>query len=171
MLQPPSGVCPPAPCPSSGLLPRGSGREGGVSGVGGREPYKSAGGAPAQASLTASRRDRDRRTKHWQWSGRCARAQCVDYLQPLLMQYAGVPEQLNGVATPLLGLPWKRKWQPTPVFLPGAFHGQRSLVGSSPWGCKELDAQTPLLGKCRRGQGALIQPTVETRGTEEPLIG
>ena len=28
--------------------------------------------------------------------------------------------------------PWRRKWQPTPVFLPGAFHGQRSLVGPSP---------------------------------------
>ena len=28
---------------------------------------------------------------------------------------------------------WKRKWQPTPVFLPGAFHGQRSLEGYSPW--------------------------------------
>ena len=35
--------------------------------------------------------------------------------------------------------PWRRKWQPTPVFLPGKFHGQRSLVGYSPWGCKELD--------------------------------
>ena len=31
-------------------------------------------------------------------------------------------------------IPWKRKWQPTPVFLPGGFHGQRSLVGYSPWG-------------------------------------
>ena len=31
-------------------------------------------------------------------------------------------------------IPWKRKWQPTPVFLPGEFHGQRSLVGYSPWG-------------------------------------
>ena len=29
--------------------------------------------------------------------------------------------------------------KPTPVFLPGKFHGQRSLVGYSPWGCKELD--------------------------------
>ena len=28
-------------------------------------------------------------------------------------------------------------WQPTPVFLPGESHGQRSLVGYSPWGCKE----------------------------------
>ena len=31
------------------------------------------------------------------------------------------------------------KWQPTPVFLPGEFHGQRSLVGYSPWGLKESD--------------------------------
>ena len=35
--------------------------------------------------------------------------------------------------------PWRRKWQPTPVFLPGKFHGQRSLMGYSPWGCKESD--------------------------------
>ena len=34
---------------------------------------------------------------------------------------------------------WRRKWQPTPVFLPGEFHEQRSLAGYSPWGCKELD--------------------------------
>ena len=34
---------------------------------------------------------------------------------------------------------WRRKQQPTPVFLPGEFHGQRSLVGYSPWSCKELD--------------------------------
>ena len=34
---------------------------------------------------------------------------------------------------------WRRKWQSTPVFLLGKFHGQRSLVGCSPWGCKELD--------------------------------
>ena len=36
-------------------------------------------------------------------------------------------------------IPWKRKWQPTPVFLPGEFHGQGNLVGYSPLGCKELD--------------------------------
>ena len=36
-------------------------------------------------------------------------------------------------------IPWRRKWQPTPVFLPGEFHGQKSLVGYNPWGCKELD--------------------------------
>ena len=32
-------------------------------------------------------------------------------------------------------MPWRRKWQPTPVFLPGESHGQRSLEGCSPWGC------------------------------------
>ena len=35
-------------------------------------------------------------------------------------------------------IPWKRKWQPTPVFLPGKSHGQGSLMGSSPWGCKRI---------------------------------
>ena len=35
---------------------------------------------------------------------------------------------------------WSRKWQPVPVFLPGKFHGQRSLAGYSQWGRKESDA-------------------------------
>ena len=34
-------------------------------------------------------------------------------------------------------IPWRRKWQPTPVFLPGESHGQGNLVDCSPWGCKE----------------------------------
>ena len=36
-------------------------------------------------------------------------------------------------------MPWRRKWQPTPVFLLGKSHGQRSLAGYSPWGRKESD--------------------------------
>ena len=36
-------------------------------------------------------------------------------------------------------IPWRREWQPTPVFLPGELHGQRSLVGYSPWDHKESD--------------------------------
>ena len=36
-------------------------------------------------------------------------------------------------------IPWRRAWQPTPVFLPGESHGQRSLVGYSPQGCKKSD--------------------------------
>ena len=35
--------------------------------------------------------------------------------------------------------PWRREWLPTPVFLPGEFHGQRSLASYSPWGFKDLD--------------------------------
>ena len=34
---------------------------------------------------------------------------------------------------------WRRKWQPTPVFLAGESLGQRGLVGCGLWGCKELD--------------------------------
>ena len=40
---------------------------------------------------------------------------------------------------------WRRKWQPTPVFLPGKWHGQRSLVGYSLWGCKESDTTERLI--------------------------
>ena len=36
-------------------------------------------------------------------------------------------------------IPWRRKWQPTPVFLPGNSHEQRSLVGYSVWGLEESD--------------------------------
>ena len=36
-------------------------------------------------------------------------------------------------------IPWRREWLPPPVFLPGEIHGQRSLGGYSPRGCKELD--------------------------------
>ena len=36
-------------------------------------------------------------------------------------------------------IPWRRKWQSIPILLPGKSHGQRSLVGYIPWGCKESD--------------------------------
>jgi len=49
---------------------------------------------------------------------------------------SGFPRGSDGKA---FACTWRRKWQPTPVFLPGKFHGWRSLVGYSPWGCKELD--------------------------------
>ena len=43
---------------------------------------------------------------------------------------------------------WRRKWQPTPIFLPGESHGQRSLVGLSPWRHKELDMTKWLSHSC-----------------------
>ena len=36
-------------------------------------------------------------------------------------------------------IPWRRKWKFIPIFLPGKFHGQKSLAGYSPWGCKVSD--------------------------------
>ena len=36
-------------------------------------------------------------------------------------------------------IPWRRKWQPAPVFLPGKYQGRGSLVSYSPWGHKESD--------------------------------
>ena len=48
---------------------------------------------------------------------------------------AGDPGSIPGSGR----FPWRRAWQPTPAFLPGESHGQRSLVGSGPQGCKELD--------------------------------
>ena len=41
-------------------------------------------------------------------------------------------------------IPWRREWLHTPVFLPGKFHGQRSLEGYSPWGRKESDTTEQL---------------------------
>ena len=48
-------------------------------------------------------------------------------------------------------IPWRRKWQPTSIFLPGKSHGQRSLADYSPWGCKESDTNYQLLGNAALG--------------------
>ena len=45
----------------------------------------------------------------------------------------------DAVLTQVGKIPWSKKCQPTPVFLPGKFPGQRNLVSYSPWGGKELD--------------------------------
>ena len=76
----------------------------------------------------------DKFNKIWRWS-------CL---------YKGLPWWLSGKEYPYrwrrhrfdpwIGkIPWRRKCQPTPIFLPGEFHGQRSLAGYSPWGYKESD--------------------------------
>ena len=46
--------------------------------------------------------------------------------------------------------PWRKAWQPTPVFLSGEAHGQRSLVGCSPWALIELDTTEATLHACMR---------------------
>ena len=79
--------------------------------------------------------------------------------------------------------PWRSKWQPTPVFLPGKSHGQRSLAGRSPWSHKESDmterpsmqAHTPyfrnilllhkhLLGLWQDGEGSTEGMVMGTSG-------
>ena len=57
---------------------------------------------------------------------------------------------------------WRRQWHPTPVLLPGKSHGWRSLVGCSPWGCKESDTTEQLhfhfsLSCIREGNGNPLQ--------------
>ena len=54
-------------------------------------------------------------------------------------------------------LPWRRKWQPTPVFLPGKFHGQRNLAGYSPWGCKEPDTIEQTCTWCWRDHAGALE--------------
>ena len=73
----------------------------------------------------------------------------------LLLPPAGLPRWLSDKESACQGrkrgfdpwvgkIPWRRAWQPTPVFLPGKSHRQRSLVGYSPWGCRESDTTEQL---------------------------
>ena len=50
----------------------------------------------------------------------------------------------HGFESRVWKIPWRRKWQPTPVFLAGESHGQRSLASYSPWGHKESDTTEQL---------------------------
>ena len=50
--------------------------------------------------------------------------------------YTDIHKNMHGFQNCMV---WSRKWQPTPVCLPGKSPGQKSLVGYSPWGCKESD--------------------------------
>ena len=50
-----------------------------------------------------------------------------------------LPSRRLGFCLWVAKIPWRRKWQPNPVFLPGKSHEQRSLEGYSPWGHKELE--------------------------------
>ena len=71
--------------------------------------------------------------RSWWWTGR-----------PGVLQFMGWQRVRHDWATDLIWfdswvgkIPWRRKWQPTPIFLPGESHGQRSLADYSPWHRKE----------------------------------
>ena len=55
-------------------------------------------------------------------------------------------------------IPWRRKWQPAPVFLPGESHGQRNLLGYSLWGRKESDTTEWLSTHTHRHTHTLFGP-------------
>ena len=56
------------------------------------------------------------------------------------------------VSNPGRKIPWRRAWQPNQVFLLGKSHRQRSLVGYSPWGCKESYTTEQLCAKFTTSQ-------------------
>ena len=75
---------------------------------------------------------------------------------PMLQQVENTPTNARNTASIHQSgkIPWRGKWQPTPVFLPGKSHGQRSPVDYSPWGLKESDTTEWLnmqSGKTREG--------------------
>ena len=65
-----------------------------------------------------------------------------------LPQVAPPLVQQTGVHPWIWKILWRRAWQPTPVFLPGESHGQRSLAGYSPWGRKESDTAESTQHEC-----------------------
>ena len=63
--------------------------------------------------------------------------------------------QKRGLVNPWVGrIPWKRKWQRTPVFLPRKSHGPRSLAGYSPWGHKGCDTTAPVGHSSQTGRSS-----------------
>ena len=76
-------------------------------------------------------------------------------------------------------MPWRRKWQPTPVLLLGGFHGQRGLAGCSPWGRGESDTTGHLSTRhicgCSAGlpvisSSSILFPTTATAQTQAGQI-
>ena len=63
---------------------------------------------------------------------------------------------------PYIGkIPWRREWLSTPIFLPGEFHEESSLVGYSPWGHKESDmTERPALSLSGSPSWTLTEVTV-----------
>ena len=56
---------------------------------------------------------------------------------------------------------WRRKWQPTPVFLPGESHGQRSLAGYCPWGHRVGHGWLTNIVAIQKGNGALVWKIIQ----------
>ena len=94
--------------------------------------------------------------------------------------YTGDPDSIPGLGK----IPWRKKWQPTPVFLPGESHRQRSLVGYSPWGRRvrhdwvtnthththtHMSFWASLLAQLVKNPPAIQETLVRFLGQEDPL--
>ena len=77
----------------------------------------------------------------WVWCQNFKNSESLGPLISLVVQMVENPPTMRRPGfDPWVGkIPWRRAWQPTPVFLPGESHGPRSLAGYSPWGHKESD--------------------------------
>ena len=75
---------------------------------------------PINKSIVAIKKKRENRLPWW-LSGKESACRC----------------RRRGFDPEVTKIPWRRKWQPTPVLLPGKSHGQRSLAGYNLWGLKE----------------------------------
>ena len=64
---------------------------------------------------------------------------CLKNLQEGRNNETEKSSQKRGLLYDKRKIPWRRKWQPTPIFLPGKSHGQRILADYSPWGHKDSD--------------------------------
>ena len=71
----------------------------------------------------------------WHFNSNCTPNFSLPYMYYRLQRW-GCGHHLGVIILPI---PWRKKWHPTPVLLPGKSHGWRSLVGYSPWGPKESD--------------------------------
>ena len=60
-------------------------------------------------------------------------------------------------------IPWKREWQPIPVFLTGKSYGQRNLAGYSPWGCKESDTTKQLSTHTHTHTQSMVVESMDTK--------
>ena len=74
------------------------------------------------------------------WARPGASSVCVVYVCVcVLPRWLSGKESACSAGVPLVGkVPRNRKWQPTLILLPGEFHGQKHLVGHSPWGCRRV---------------------------------
>ena len=104
----------------------------------------------AELTMTLPNNDNSLSVQRWTWASTIERmkfvssnmleaTQNIGSLVAHLVKETACQRRRRGF-NPWIGkFPWRRKWQPTPVFLPRKLHGQRSLAGYSPWGHKESD--------------------------------